>query len=70
MFRRLDEGLKKWKKDKHPKPLMLRGARQVGKSFLVEKFAKDLLHKNTGNNSKFVKPFSFTVFSWRNSSNS
>ena len=35
----------------------------------VEKFAKDLLHKNTGNNSKFVKPFSFTVFSWRNSSN-
>jgi predicted AAA+ superfamily ATPase len=41
MFRRLDEGLKKWKKDKHPKPLMLRGARQVGKSFLVEKFAKE-----------------------------
>ena len=35
----------------------------------VEKFAKDLLHKNTGNNSKFIKPFSFTVFSWRNSSN-
>ena len=41
MFRRLEEGLKKWKKDKHPKPLMLRGARQVGKSFLVEKFAKE-----------------------------
>jgi hypothetical protein len=35
----------------------------------VEKFAKDLLRKNVGNNSKFVKPFSFTVFSWRNSSN-
>ena len=32
--------LEKWKFKSHRKPLLLRGARQVGKSTLVKKFSK------------------------------
>ncbi len=35
------EKLRKWKTNKRRKPLVLRGARQVGKTTLVEEFAKD-----------------------------
>lgn len=31
----------KWQADKHPHPVVVRGARQVGKSFLLERFAKE-----------------------------
>jgi predicted AAA+ superfamily ATPase len=39
--RNIDNGLKQWKKDKKHKPLLLRGARQVGKSSSVRNLAKD-----------------------------
>ena len=31
----------KWQADKYPHPIVVRGARQVGKSFLLERFAKE-----------------------------
>lgn len=41
MQRSLEPVLKKWKKQSDRLPLILRGARQVGKSFIIEKFGKE-----------------------------
>ncbi len=41
MYRMLEDKLKIWKNQPDRKPLLLRGARQVGKSYTVEKFAKE-----------------------------
>jgi len=47
MYRRAENHLAKWFKRKRRKPLVLRGARQVGKSTLVQQFAsKTRLHLN------------------------
>jgi len=40
MYRFALENLKNWAKRDNHKPLIIRGARQVGKSFLVRMFAK------------------------------
>lgn len=40
LIRTLEHSLNQWKSSTQRKPLLLRGARQVGKSFLVENFAK------------------------------
>ena len=40
MYRTLEEELKKWQLQSDRYPLLIRGARQVGKSYLVENFAK------------------------------
>ncbi len=34
-----------WKKDKNRKPLILRGARQVGKTYLIKQFSKTFKHQ-------------------------
>jgi len=41
MKRDLEADLLQWKNQKRHMPLLLRGARQVGKTYLVEKFGKD-----------------------------
>ncbi|MBS0606956.1 MAG: ATP-binding protein [Verrucomicrobia bacterium] len=41
MRRTLESELKKWKSSPHRYPLLLRGARQVGKTYLIEQFGKD-----------------------------
>ena len=41
MRRAIETNLKKWKDQKDRMPLLLRGARQVGKSFIIEKFGQD-----------------------------
>lgn len=41
MYRLVEKELCQWQKKPHPHPLLLRGARQVGKSYIVEKFAKE-----------------------------
>ena len=50
--------LKKWKDKKTRKPLIIRGARQVGKSYLVRLFAKeyalDLLEINFELNNDYI----------------
>ena len=40
MFRKITEKLKLWKDRKRRHPLILRGARQVGKTYLVRSFAQ------------------------------
>lgn len=40
MLRNLETELQTWLINKNPKPILLRGARQVGKTYLVEIFAK------------------------------
>jgi predicted AAA+ superfamily ATPase len=41
MKRDIEKDLLRWKESKGKMPLLLRGARQVGKSYIVEKFAKE-----------------------------
>ena len=41
MYRKLLEDLKKWKEKKGRKPLILEGARQVGKTWLMKKFGEE-----------------------------
>ena len=40
MFRKLDKDIEKWANRKNRHPLILRGARQVGKTYLVRALAK------------------------------
>ncbi|RLA08914.1 MAG: nuclease [Gammaproteobacteria bacterium] len=41
MRRFVDKSLKKWQKSTDRKPLIVRGARQVGKTYIIEKFANE-----------------------------
>ena len=41
MKRTIVEKLKKWQKDPNKQPLLIRGARQIGKTYIVREFAKD-----------------------------
>jgi predicted AAA+ superfamily ATPase len=40
MYRELYEQLLKWKNGTHRKPLIINGARQVGKTYLLKEFGK------------------------------
>ncbi len=40
MYRSIEKDLMKWKEDSRRKPLLLRGARQVGKTYIVQKFGR------------------------------
>ncbi len=40
MYRRLIERLKRWKEDENRKPMIIRGARQVGKTWLMKEFGR------------------------------
>ena len=40
MYREAIEILRKWRVEKNRQPLIIRGARQVGKTWLVEEFGK------------------------------
>ena len=46
MYRTLIEDLKKWKNSRHRKPLILQGARQTGKTWLMKEFGRTE-YKNT-----------------------
>ena len=41
MKRFITESLLKWKNSKYRKPLILKGARQVGKTYIIKEFAKN-----------------------------
>ena len=41
MYRKIIEELETWKRDKNRKPLILRGARQVGKTYILKQFGKE-----------------------------
>lgn len=62
MYRYKIEELKEWKEKKDRKPLILRGARQVGKTWLMKEFGEKYYEKcayiNFDDNSRMVQLFS------------
>ena len=62
MYREKIEELKRWKQSKNRKPLILRGARQVGKTWLMKTFGEENYEKcayiNFDNNPRMEQLFS------------
>lgn len=62
MYRFAIENLYKWKKSKYRKPLIIKGARQVGKTWLMKEFGQiayyDTVYVNFDSNSKMSELFS------------
>ncbi len=62
MFRQAIEDLKKWKSNPNRKPLIIRGARQVGKTWLMREFGKSFydhtVYINFDGNSRMNELFS------------
>lgn len=44
MYRKFYEVIRKWERDQIQKPLMVIGVRQVGKTWLIKKFCRDVYH--------------------------
>lgn len=61
MYRVAIEKLYKWKEKKHRKPLIIEGARQVGKTWLMKEFGsrayKDTVYINFDSNSRMAELF-------------
>lgn len=61
MYRSKIEELKRWKESPHRKPLIIRGARQVGKTWLMKEFGKKYYKKcayiNFDDNTRMNKLF-------------
>ena len=61
MYRTAIEKLYKWKEHKHRKPLIIEGARQVGKTWLMKEFGKeaytDTVYINFDSNSRMAELF-------------
>lgn len=61
MYRFMIEKLYKWKESKHRKPLIIEGARQVGKTWLMKEFGKtaykDCVYINFDSNSVMAELF-------------
>ena len=62
MYRNKIEELIKWKNSKSRKPLIIRGARQVGKTWLMQEFGKNYYEKcayiNFDSNNRMEELFS------------
>lgn len=62
MYRIAIEKLIKWKESKHRKPLIIEGARQVGKTWLMKEFGRlyynDTVYINFDSNSRMAELFS------------
>ena len=62
MYRNQIEKLINWKNNKNKKPLIIRGARQVGKTWLMKEFGKNYYENcayiNFDNNSRMEQLFS------------
>lgn len=61
MYRQAIENLIKWKESKNRMPLIIKGARQVGKTWLMKEFGKNYYEKyayiNFEDNEKMKKLF-------------
>ncbi len=61
MYRTAIEKLQKWKESKRRKPLIIEGARQVGKTWLMKEFGKqayeDMIYINFDSNSRMMELF-------------
>ena len=65
MYRIAIEELLKWKQSKRRKPLIIEGARQVGKTWLMKEFGRqayaDTIYINFDSNSQMAELFSFDL---------
>ena len=65
MYRNAMEQLEKWKQKTNKKPLIIRGARQVGKTWLMQEFGevyyKDVVYINFDNNKQMEDLFSIDM---------
>ena len=61
MYRKALEDLKRWKDKERRKPLIIRGARQVGKTWLMKRFGESHYEKsayiNFDNNNRMANLF-------------
>ena len=61
MYRTAIETLFRWKRSKHRKPLIIEGARQVGKTWLMKEFGRqayaDTVYINFDSNSRMAELF-------------
>ena len=61
MYRKIIKELKEWKNKKERQPLILKGARQVGKTWILQEFGKecfeDILYINFENNNSIADLF-------------
>ncbi len=62
MYRMVENDLKQWKINKAHKPLLVLGARQVGKTYTISKFAKENFGKFIYINFEFNKKYSEWFF--------
>ncbi|MFQ6793186.1 MAG: ATP-binding protein [Thomasclavelia sp.] len=64
MKRKIFDDLMKWKKQSNKKPLIIKGARQVGKTYIIREFAKaaynDLVEINFERDLEFIELFKNT----------
>ena len=65
MERKIIKDLIKWKESKNRKPLIIHGARQVGKTYIIKKFGKEnydnLIYVNFETNKEFSSQISDTI---------
>ena len=65
MYRKITEYLKQWKVDPHRKPLILQGARQVGKTYSILEFGRtqyeDVAYFNFESNPKLAETFAESI---------
>ena len=65
MYRTAIEKLLKWKKSKYRKPLIIEGARQVGKTWLMQEFGKqeyaDTIYINFDSNPSMAELFAYDL---------
>ncbi len=62
MKRFITEKLIKWKNDYDRKPLILKGARQVGKTYILKQFGKDFYKEVAYFNFDQIKSFKDCFF--------
>lgn len=62
MYRKAQDILKKWKENKNKKALLITGARQIGKTYLVRQFAKEN-YENFVELNFITKPTAQDIFS-------
>lgn len=65
MYRKIFDFLKQWKEDKYRKPLIIQGARQVGKTYAVLEFGKEnydnVVYFNFQTNEKLADTFAENI---------
>lgn len=65
MYRKIYEYLKEWKKNKYRKPLILQGARQVGKTYSILNFAREeyenMVYLNFETDPRLIETFNENI---------